>query len=171
MVWELPFGRGKRYGMTSRRGGGHVRWLADCRHQHDDQRPARQPSLQPATAGQVSIATSPNLRPNVIGEVVTPDGGPANYLDRTALETPPTTAPFGNAPRNSVRSPWFRQLDLGMHKTFDLGWQGTVSRPVSRRSTCSTRRTSAHQTVTSRPTPSGRLPAPHRHDRSSSGSS
>jgi hypothetical protein len=79
----------------------------------------------PATAGTVSIATSPNMRPNVIGEVVTPDGGPSNYLDRTALETPPTTAPFGNAPRNSVRSPWFRQLDLGMHKTFDLGWQGT----------------------------------------------
>ncbi len=126
VVWELPVGRGKRWGndfsplMQGLLGG----WRLVGINTMTSGLPVNL-IYTPTSVASVSVATSPNLRPNLVGDPVTPDGGPGNYLDRTMVETPATSQPFGNAPRNSVRSPWFRQLDLGMHKTFDLGWQGT----------------------------------------------
>jgi outer membrane receptor protein involved in Fe transport len=65
-----------------------------------------------------------NYRPNVIGEVLTPDGGPTNYLNRASVVAPTDPSqPFGNAPRNSVRAPLTWQVDLVASKRFALPWE------------------------------------------------
>jgi hypothetical protein len=76
----------------------------------------------PAGTSQISGGTTPTLRPDVSGDPVIPGGG-VLYLDATKVTIPTDRSqPFGNAPRNSVRSPAFRQLDLGLHKVFPLWW-------------------------------------------------
>ena len=48
VVWELPFGRDRRWAIGPAGGGrGHARRLAADRDQHDGERPAGQPDLQP----------------------------------------------------------------------------------------------------------------------------
>ncbi|MCP5116691.1 MAG: hypothetical protein GY953_38175, partial [bacterium] len=41
-------------------------------------------------------------------------------LDRSQVAIPAQDQPSGNAGRNIVRSPAFYQLDLGLHKNFDI---------------------------------------------------
>ena len=44
-----------------------------------------------------------------------------NYLNRDNVTIPTDPSqPFGNAPRNAVRAPWFWQLDLVAGKDFRL---------------------------------------------------
>jgi len=126
-VWELPVGRGKRFGnnfsplMQGLLGG----WRLVGINTMTSGLPVNL-SYTPAGTSTVSVATRPTFRPNLLGDPVTPDGGPANYLDKSMVEIPTDRSqPFGNAPRNSVRGPWFRQLDLGLHKAFDLGFAGS----------------------------------------------
>jgi hypothetical protein len=67
-----------------------------------------------------------NYRPNVIGEVLTPDGGPTNYLNRASVVAPTNPSqPFGNVPRNSVRGPMVWQVDLVASKRFAMPWQNS----------------------------------------------
>jgi hypothetical protein len=69
-----------------------------------------------------------NQRPNVSGNPKNPSSkwvktatALNGYLSSTAV-TVPTVAneAYGNAGRNSLRSPTFNQLDLGLHKSFRL---------------------------------------------------
>lgn len=65
-----------------------------------------------------------NYRPNVIGEVKTPNGGPTNYLNRAAVVAPTDPSqPFGNAQRNSLRGPMVWQVDMVASKKFAMPWQ------------------------------------------------
>ena len=74
-------------------------------------------------------------RPNVLSNTLvlpaaqrtrTSAGGPINYLDKTAVAAPTGANPFGNAARNSIRSPAFSQTDMGLHKGFQLFREGTL---------------------------------------------
>jgi hypothetical protein len=47
------------------------------------------------------------------------------YLNASQLAVPAGYQVFGNAPRNALRGPAFGQLDLGAHKKFSLGFEGT----------------------------------------------
>lgn len=73
-------------------------------------------------------------RPNVVGTTKLPEaqrtrttpGGAINYLNPASVTVPTTPNPFGNAARNSIRSPKFSQTDMGLHKSFQLFREGTL---------------------------------------------
>ena len=83
----------------------------------------------PAAAFQVSGITNDfsganNYRPNVTCDPYAAEGSQSitNWFN-TACVTLPTDAsqPFGNAPRNNVRGPNFRQFDAAASKNIELG--------------------------------------------------
>ena len=124
-VWELPFGRGHRYGsawnpvVDGVLGG----WRLVGINTMTSGVPVNL-SYSPATAS--SVSGSPTYRPNLTGDPVTPGGGPGNYLNPATVEIPTDRSqPFGNAARNVVRARPFYQLDLGLHKAFGLGREQT----------------------------------------------
>ena len=63
-----------------------------------------------------------NYRPNVVCDPTT-DGSNINAYFNAACVVAPTdpSQPFGNASRNSVRAPWFWQLDASLTKQLALG--------------------------------------------------
>ena len=72
------------------------------------------------------------FRPNVTGAPMLPGsarvkavGGPLQYLNPATVAVPTGNSPYGNASRNSLRSPSFSELDLGLHKAFQLWREGT----------------------------------------------
>ena len=72
-------------------------------------------------------------RPNVVGTTKlagamrtrTTSGRAINYLNPASVSVPTIPNPFGNAARNSIRSPKFSQTDMGLHKDFQLFREGT----------------------------------------------
>ncbi|CAN5665315.1 hypothetical protein BH18ACI5_BH18ACI5_03400 [soil metagenome] len=123
VVWEVPFGKGRRFGtnMSGVMDGILGGWRIVAINSMTSGLPVNL-TYTPAATSQISGGTSPTLRPNVSGDPVISGGGEL-YLDGTKVTIPTDRSqPFGNAPRNSVRSPSFRQLDLGLHKVFPLWW-------------------------------------------------
>ncbi len=79
------------------------------------------------TSRSIQVSTAPNVRPNISGDPVTPEGQRTvqNYLNRATVSIPTDPShPFGNAGRNTARSHPFEQADLGLHKQFRL-WSET----------------------------------------------
>src|SRR6185369_13393351 len=63
------------------------------------------------------------LRPNVLCDPINRDARPnpiAGYFVRSCLGTPPITAPFGNAGRNTARSDNYFSFDFAVQKEFHL---------------------------------------------------
>ena len=120
IVYELPFGRGRRYGGNINRFldavfGGY-RMTAVSRATS-----GRPVNLTYSPTAQFSVSGDITYRPNVSGEVVNDNPTPNNYFNRAAVTIPTDPSqPFGNATRNSVRGPAFWQADLGLHKQFRL---------------------------------------------------
>ena len=122
VVYDLPFGRGRRFGADIPR---FVDALLGG---------FRLTLINTATSGQVGnltynapaqyqVSTALSYRPNVTGELVTPSGERTNnnYLNRNGVAVPTDRSqPFGSAGRNTVRGPAFFQTDLGLHKQFAL---------------------------------------------------
>ena len=123
-VWELPFGKDRRFGNRPAPGGRrHPRRLAAGRDQHDDQRRAGQPDYTPAATfvGQRTadlpseparaIRSSPQATANpTLSSIRTKSR--SRRIDRSRSATRRAT---------SVRADPFRQFDLGLHKAFGLG--------------------------------------------------
>ena len=72
-------------------------------------------------------------RPNVTGKVLAPADAHVKtasslngYFNTASVSVPFGSSPFGNAQRNLVRGPNFNQLDLGLHKAFQLWREGTL---------------------------------------------
>jgi hypothetical protein len=121
-VWELPFGKDRRYANSLNPvvegvlGG----WRVVGINTMTSGVPINL-SYSPAAAFQVSGL--PTYRPNLTGDPLTPGDQRtvSNYLNPATVEIPTDRSqPFGNAPRNAVRSNAFYQFDLGLHKTFGL---------------------------------------------------
>ncbi len=122
VVFDVPFGKGRRFGSDLPRFVDAV--LGSF----------RLTLINTATSGQVGnlaynapaqyqVSTALSYRPNIVGELVAPSGErtPDNYLNRAAVSVPTDRSqPFGNAGRNTVRGPAFSQADLGLHKQFPL---------------------------------------------------
>ena len=134
LVWELPFGEGHRWLSDS---GPIVEallggWtLSGINTMTSGE--AVNLTYAPATQFQVSginqdFRGANNYRPNVIGDPYGDRDSLINYLNRdnVVLPTDPSQ-PFGNAERNSVRGPWFWQLDTVLAKDFRLPF-GTDTR-------------------------------------------
>jgi hypothetical protein len=127
VVWSLPVGRGRRWltdagALTEAFLGG---WTISGINTMTSGEPA---TLQysPAASFQVSgiqqdFRGANNYRPNVSGDPYGDRSSVTNYLSRdTVLLPTDPSQPFGNAPRNSVRGPWFWQMDLVAAKDFPL---------------------------------------------------
>ncbi|MCP9495423.1 MAG: TonB-dependent receptor [Pyrinomonadaceae bacterium MAG19_C2-C3] len=122
IVYELPFGRGRRFGSNTPRfidatlGGFRLTLINTAASGQVGNLIYNAPS-------QFQVSTVLNYRPNIIGNLVVPSGQrtPDNYLDRNAVAIPTDRSqPFGNAGRNIVRGPAFFQTDLGIQKQFPL---------------------------------------------------
>lgn len=127
VVWPLPVGRGRRWltnagAVTDAFLGGWT--LSGINTMASGEAATLQYS--PSAAFQVSgiqqdFRGANNYRPNVIGDPYGDRDSVTNYLsrDNVVLPTDPSQ-PFGNAPRNSVRGPWFWQMDIVAAKDFPL---------------------------------------------------
>ena len=124
-VWEIPYGRGRRYGanLNAIADGFLGGWRLVGINTITSGVPVNL-SYTPTTA--FSVGGQFTYRPDLNGDPQTEDGGINNYLDSAAVTVPTDrTDPFGSAPRNVARGPSFKQFDLGLHKAFGLGRDST----------------------------------------------
>jgi Carboxypeptidase regulatory-like domain/TonB-dependent Receptor Plug Domain len=126
-VWELPFGKDRRYGsnMNAVLDGILGGWSVVGINTLTSGTPV---NLSYSPAAAFSVSGSPTYRPNLIGDPLTPEDQRtiSNYLNSAAVEIPTDRSqPFGNAPRNVARGPGFAQFDLGLHKALGLGRDNT----------------------------------------------
>ncbi len=132
LVWELPFGRGRRF-MSGASGLGEalfggwqasgifVAWSGERINLR----------YSPSAAFQVSGIQQPfrganAYRPNVIGDPLAPAGERSitNYFNKANVVVPTDPSqPFGNAKRNSVQGYPFYQVDFALSKFFPLPWR------------------------------------------------
>jgi len=113
VVYELPFGRGRRFGGWQLSGIGSV-------HSNVPFTPVL--SFDNADLQSVVIAERPNLIGNPYSGVCpngTRVGTPACWFNPRAFALPPS-GQFGTAGRNSLRGPGFAQFDLALRKAFHL---------------------------------------------------
>ena len=126
-VWELPFGRGKR-------------WLSDANGVVDailggwtfsgintmTSGLATSLTYSPSAAFQVSgisqdFRGANFYRANVNGNPYGDKNSITNYLSRDTVTAPTDPSqPFGNSKRNAVRGPWFWNIDMVATKEFRL---------------------------------------------------
>lgn len=129
-VYSLPFGRGERWGndwgaaLDTLLGGWQVSGVYTMT-------PGEMVTLQysPSAAFQVSgitndFAGANNYRPNVVCDPYAPAGTQSitNWFNPACVVAPTDPSqPFGDAARNSVRGPNFRQFDFAAIKRVSLG--------------------------------------------------
>jgi hypothetical protein len=124
-VWELPFGPGKKWLSSGAAGAILGGWTLSGINTMTSGEVA---TLQytPSAAFQVSgiqqdFRGANNYRPNQNGDPYGDTNSVSNYLSRDTVTLPTDPSqPFGNAPRNSVRGPWFWQMDVVAAKDFRL---------------------------------------------------
>jgi hypothetical protein len=125
VVWELPFGRDRRFGndwnaIVDGIAGG---WRLTLINTITSGLPV---NLTYAPSAQFSVSGAPTYRPNISGDIYPAEGSKTidNWFNRDAVTTPTNSSqPFGNAPRNVAVGPGIWTLDLGLHKSFPLGFR------------------------------------------------
>ena len=127
LVWEIPFGKGRRYGASMARpvdtilGG----WQVSAINTATSGEPLNV-GYTPAANAQVSDIGPDwrgaiSYRPNLVGTPIVPEdqrAGTVRYLDRSAFAAATADKPFGNLGRNAIYGPNFLQLDAGVQKNF-----------------------------------------------------
>jgi hypothetical protein len=127
VVWDLPFGNGRRFAGHLPRAVDTVigGWQLTAINSDTSGQPVNL-TYSPSAAYQLS--TLLNQRPNVSGNPISPKSSwiktstaLTGYLSSTNVTNPTSAAQaYGNAGRNSLRDMTFNQLDLGVHKSFRL---------------------------------------------------
>ncbi len=124
-VYELPFGKGRRFGrsangfMDTLFGG----WRLSGIHIAQSGQPINISYSPPA---QFQVASGPTYRPNYVGGSLYADGTAQRFLNPAAVIPPNVqnpndpSRPFGNLGRNVGRSESIFQFDGGLHKAFSL---------------------------------------------------
>lgn len=123
LVWELPFGIGRRWGnglhpIVEGIAGG---WRLTAINTMTSGLPV---NLTYSPSAQFQVSGAPTYRPNISGDIYAPEGQQTinNWFNRDNITVPTDPrVPFGNAPRNVARGPGIYTLDLGLHKGFGLG--------------------------------------------------
>ncbi len=123
VVWELPFGEGRRFGnamppIVEALVGG---WRLTAINTMTSGLPV---NLTYSPSAQFSVSGAPTYRPNISGDIYAPEGTQDinNWFNRDNVSVPTDPSqPFGNAPRNVARGPRIWSMDLGLHKGFGLG--------------------------------------------------
>jgi Carboxypeptidase regulatory-like domain/TonB dependent receptor/TonB-dependent Receptor Plug Domain len=130
-VWDLPIGRGRTFlgdahpVVDGFLGGWQIAGINTLRA-------GEMATLfyTPAASFQVSgiqqdFRGANNYRPNVTGDPLMPEDErtPARYLNPATVVLPTDPSqPFGNSPRNTVRAPYFWQVDFVANKRFAMPW-------------------------------------------------
>jgi hypothetical protein len=135
-VYQLPFGRGRRYGSSAPGivdqvlGGWEISAINNALSAEPINLRAWSGSIPAAfqVVGNLSdFRGGESYRPNITGPVLASGSARTvdNYFnkDNIALPTDPSH-PFGNAGRNTVRGLPLNQLDLGLNKSFRLPKEG-----------------------------------------------
>jgi hypothetical protein len=128
LVWALPFGRGRMFGggvsapMDAVIGG----WRLAGINTMTSGVPVTFVYTPSAAAAVSGIAQdfrgANNYRPNVLCDPTTDGTSTTAYFNASCVVAPTDPSqPFGNAPRNSVRAPWFWQLDASLTKQLAFG--------------------------------------------------
>ncbi len=126
IVYELPFGKGRRFGasahpvMQAIAGG----WQFTTINTMASGLPI---NLTYSPTPQFQVSGLPNYRPNQTCDPVTPEGQRtvSTYLNKACVSLPTDPSqPWGNAIRNSAKGYPLIQVDMGMHKAFTL-WNET----------------------------------------------
>lgn len=126
-VWEVPYGRGRRYGSSSN-------WfmqavLGGWRLTGINSFTAGQPiNIRYTPQAAVSVSGAPTYRPDYVGGDIYAENRSANrWLNINAFAIPATPAnpsrPFGNLGRNIARTENIFNFDGGAHKDFPLPWE------------------------------------------------
>ena len=120
VLYELPFGHGRRFDIGNTAldliAGG---WGIDVINTESSGQPLNV-TYSPTTQGTVSPLVTP--MPNLTGApLYLHTGSKTAFLNPAAFSNPNYTQPFGNAGRNLVRTPFFSELDFGLHKNFAFG--------------------------------------------------
>ncbi|MFN0111900.1 MAG: TonB-dependent receptor, partial [Blastocatellia bacterium] len=126
VVYDLPFGKGRRYlggsnaAVDSVLGG----WRATLINTMNSGLPI---NLTYSPAAAFVVGSSLTYRPNLTGQKLYNDrNDPNNFLNPLGAIVPTDrTQPFGTAGRNIIRSANFFQTDLGLHKAFPLWKEST----------------------------------------------
>ncbi len=127
VIWEVPFGKGKRFGSG-------MPLLADVvlggwnLSQTTTANSGLPVNLVYSPVARLQVGSIGNVRANVVGNPVLADSARTIrelYLDRNAvLEVANNNAavanPYGNVGRNIVTSPSYFGTDLGVHKRFRI---------------------------------------------------
>lgn len=119
-VYELPYGKGRRFGantngfMDAVFGG----WRLSGIHIAQSGQPINLSYSIPSAA---QVSGYPTYRPNYIGgDLYAPERSNQRYLNPAAVAVPPINQPFGTLGRNAARSEAIFQFDGGLHKAFSL---------------------------------------------------
>jgi outer membrane receptor protein involved in Fe transport len=127
-VWTLPVGKGRRFGkrlpgaLEAVAGGWQMSAINTMRSGRTVNMRYNTSGPTPVTAGLATFLGGVNLRPNLIGDPMTPEDIRSidNYLNKATVTLPPATSPFGNAGRNLVRGYAYYQLNMGLQKNVRL---------------------------------------------------
>ena len=129
-VWEIPFGKGRRFGSGINSVANAV--VGGWRLTGINTATAGQPinlSYGPPAAFQTT--TAPTYRPNYVGgSLYSPERSPTNYFNKAAVIAPNTATPndpsnpFGNLGRNVAVTRGIFNFDMGAHKEFALPKEG-----------------------------------------------
>ncbi|MBI2687380.1 MAG: TonB-dependent receptor [Acidobacteria bacterium] len=127
-VWQLPFGRGKS-ALKSVIGGWQVSLINTMRSGRTVNMRYNTSGPTPVTSGLPTFLGGVTLRPNLIGDPLTPEADRSidNYFNRTNVVLPTATSPFGNAGRNIVRGYAYYQLNAGVQKDVRLPYRDRMS--------------------------------------------
>jgi hypothetical protein len=125
-IWDVPVGRGRNFGtdmapvLEAVLGGWRLTGI-------NTMSSGRRVNLRYSPASQGSVSGAPAYRPELVGDPILPKDQRTidNFFNRDALKVPLYTQPFGNAGRNIALSDAFYQLDLGLHKSFNLPREAT----------------------------------------------
>lgn len=127
VVWDLPFGHGRRFAATTPRALDALigNWQLTAVNTATSGQPVNLIYSEPAA---FDVSDLLNYRPNVTGNPISPSSqrvktatALTNFLNPSNVSIPTDVShPYGNAGRNSLRDMPFNQLDLGLHKGFHL---------------------------------------------------
>jgi hypothetical protein len=131
-IWDLPYGRGRRFGSGSNRlmqtiAGG---WQYTMIETATSGQPV---NLTYSEQSQQDVSDLLNYRPNVSGDPKSPRGlwskkatSLTGYLNTATVSLPTdVTQPYGNAGRNSLRDNAYYSTTMGLHKLFPLWNEGS----------------------------------------------
>jgi hypothetical protein len=130
VIWEAPFGKGRRWGSDA--GALLNGVLGGWRLTGINTMTAGQPvNISYGPPAAFSVSTAPTYRPNYVGgDLYSPDRSVTNYFNRAAVVAPSVanpndpSRPFGNLGRNVARTNSIFNLDFGAHKDFLLPGEG-----------------------------------------------